>query len=122
MGVIIECQSVVTDVVHGIACFLHGTDGYGFNKVLLFLPLNIIQQMVDGFGYIRFGSAGAQFVAEAGNELCQVIQFFRVRKVVNTIGEYFGFLLLGTRPIFSATVRLASSMNSSTSCWRLWIP
>ena len=95
MGVIIECQSVVTDVVHGIACFLHGTDGYGFNKVLLFLSLNIIQQMVDGFGYIRFGSAGAQFVAEAGNELCQIIQFFRVRKVVNTIGEYFRLFAFG---------------------------
>ncbi len=76
-------------VVHGIACFLHGTDGDGFNKVLLFLSLNIIQQVVDGLGMSVFGSAGAQFVAEAGNELCQVIQLFRVREVVNTIGEYF---------------------------------
>ena len=69
VGIIVECQSIVPDVVHGIACLLHGADRYGFDEILFFLPLNIIQQVVDGFGHIRFGSAGAQLIAEAGDEL-----------------------------------------------------
>ena len=90
----------MSNVVRGITCFLHGTDGYGFNKILFLLALNIVQQMVDGFGYIRFGSAGAQFIAEAGDELCQVIQLFRVREVVNTIGEYFRLFAFGHTSYF----------------------
>ena len=103
----------MSDVVYGITRFLHGADGYGFDEVLLFLALNIIQQVINGLGYIRLGSAGAQLIAKTSDELRQVIQLFGIRKVVDTVREYFW--LLGTRPIFSATVRLASSMNSSTS-------
>lgn len=53
---------------------LHGADGYGFDEVLLFLALNIIQQVINGLGYIRLGSAGAQLIAETSDELRQVIQ------------------------------------------------
>ena len=47
VGIIIECQTVVSDVVRRITRFLHGTDGYGFNEILFLLSVNIIQQMVD---------------------------------------------------------------------------
>lgn len=94
---------------------LHGADGYGFDEVLLFLALNIIQQVINGLGYIRLGSAGAQLIAETSDELRQVIQLFGIRKVVDTVREYFWLFAFGHASYLSATVRLASSMNSSTN-------
>ena len=105
----------MSNVVRGITCFLHGTDGYGFNKILFLLALNIVQQMVDGFGNICLGPTGTYLVTEAGDELCQVIQFLRVWKVVDTVREYLGLLAFRYATDFSATVRLASNMNSSTN-------
>ena len=83
----------MSNVVRGITCFLHGTDGYGFNKILFLLALNIVQQMIDGFGNICLGPTGTYLVTEAGDELCQVIQFLRVWKVVDTVREYLGLLV-----------------------------
>ena len=85
----------MSDVVYGITRFLHGADGYGFDEVLLFLALNIIQQVIDGLGYIRLGSAGAQLIAKTSDELRQVIQLFGIRKVEDTVREYFWLFALG---------------------------
>ena len=60
-------------------------------------------------------ATGAQLVAETGDELCQVVQLLRVGEVVNTVWQHFGFLAFGHTAYLSATVRLASSMNSSIS-------
>ena len=69
MGIVVESQPVVPHVVHGVARFLHGTDGHGFNQVLFLLALDVVQQVVDGFGDVGLCAAGAQLVAEAGDEL-----------------------------------------------------
>ena len=67
--VVVEGQAVVADVVHGVACLLHGADGDGLDEVLLLLALYVVQQVVDGFGYIGLRARGTQLVAEAGDEL-----------------------------------------------------
>ena len=81
--------------MHGVACLLHGADGDGFNQVLLLLALDVIQQVVDGFGNVGLCATGAQLVAETGDELCQVVQLLRVGEVVNTVWQHFGFLAFG---------------------------
>ena len=81
--------------MRGVTRFLHGTDGYGFNQILFLFALDVVQQVIDGLGHIRFCSAGAQFVAETGDELCQIVQFLRVGEVVDTVRQHFGFLAFG---------------------------
>ena len=95
MGVVIESQTIVPHVMYGVACLLHGADGDGFNQVLLLLALDVIQQVVDGFGNVGLCATGAQLVAETGDELCQVVQLLRVGEVVNTVWQHFGFLAFG---------------------------
>ena len=47
-----------------------------------------------GFGYVRLCSACTYFIAEAGDEVRQVLQLFRVGQVVDTVRKHFGFLVL----------------------------
>ena len=95
MGIVIESQTIVPHVMHGVACLLHGADGDGFNQVLLLLALDVVQQVVDGLGDVGLCTAGTQLVAETGDELCQVVQLLRVGEVVNTVWQHFGFLAFG---------------------------
>ena len=100
MGVIVESQSIVTDVVRRVTRFLHGTDRYGFNQVLFLLSLYVVQQVIDRFRDIRLGSACAKSVTETGDELCEVVQLFRIRKVVDTVRQHFGLLSFGCLAYF----------------------
>ena len=97
--VVVEGQTVVADVVHGVACLLHGADGDadgdGLDEVLLLLALYVVQQVVDGFGYVGLRARCAQLVAEAGDELGQRVELLGVGQVVDAVGEYFGLLALG---------------------------
>ena len=90
--VVVERQSVVSDVVGRVFRLLHGADGYGFDKVLLFASLHLVQQSVDGCRYILFGSYCTNLVTESGNEARQVFQLFGVGQVVNAVGQHFGLL------------------------------
>ena len=95
MSIIIECQSVVTDVMCRITGFLHSTDRHGLNQILFLLSMYIIQQMVDGFWNICFCSACTYLVAEAGDELWQILQFLWIRQIVDTVGQYFRLFVFG---------------------------
>ena len=96
MGIIVESQSVVSDVVCRVARFLHGPDRYGFNQVLFLLSLYVVQQMIDRFRYIRLGSACAESVTKACDELSQIVQFLRIRKIVDTVRQHFGLFTFGS--------------------------
>ena len=52
MGIVIECQSVVSDVLRAVASLHHGTQADGFNHVLFLLSLHIAQQFVQALGYV----------------------------------------------------------------------
>ena len=82
---------------------------------LLFLALNIIQQVINGLGYIRLGSAGAQLIAKTSDELRQVIQLFGIRKVVDTVREYFWLFAFGaglTPAIKAARIRPIEALRA----------
>ena len=49
MRVIVERQSVVADVLRGVARFLHGADRHGLDQVLFGFPLYVVEQGIDAF-------------------------------------------------------------------------
>ena len=94
VGVVVEGQTVMADVMHRVACLLHGAYRYRFNQVLLLASLHIIEQPVDALRYLTLVACGTYLVAKAGNELRQVIQLLRIGQVVDTVGEYLCLLSL----------------------------
>ena len=73
MGVIVERQAVVPDVVDRVACLLHGAERYRFDEVLLLLARYVAQQAIERARHFGLRPARAYLVAEAGDELVQVL-------------------------------------------------
>ncbi len=47
MGVIVECQAVMSDVECAVTRFLHGSERDGLDKILFFLAVHIVEQTVE---------------------------------------------------------------------------
>ena len=106
MRIIIEGQSVVSDVMCRIPCFHHGTQCHRLNEFLLFLSLTVVHQCVQRLGNSSFGTRGLHLITKLDHKLTQCFQLCGVRLVMNTIRQSLGFgtLLHPTHTLSNRTV------------------
>ena len=94
MGVVVEGQSVVTDIVSGVFGFHHGAEGHHLDGILLAAAVTVVHQPVERLGDGSLSSCGLHAVAELGSKLSQCLQFGGIGLVVYSIGQSLGFLPL----------------------------
>ena len=87
MCVILEGKTEVTDVVNGVLCLHHGTQGYHLDEVVLWLAFTVSHQLVQALGGGSLGALGLHLVAELHHELTQGFQLLWVWVVVDTIRQ-----------------------------------
>ena len=88
VGVVVECQSVMTDVLGAVLGLHHGSEGNHFHQVAGFCFLGIVQHLVQALCHHRIRARWLQFQSETDNELGQVDEFVLVGLVVDTIHEH----------------------------------
>ena len=90
MGVVVEGQTVVPDVMGRVLRLHHGTQGHGLDELLLALAGGLVHEGVQRArdGALRAG--GLQLVAEGRNDLAQVLQLLRIGLVVDAVDESLG--------------------------------
>ena len=125
MRIILESQTVMADVVGGIMSPGHGAQGHHHYGLLLGTALDAAQEVVDALGYVLaldfldFDSLRELFrLFFLTVLLCPGLSREIVAEEANELAEYSELLLVGILVYavnYSATERLASSMNSSMS-------
>ena len=94
MGVILEGQSEVTDIVHAVLSLHHGSEGHGLNGLLLALALGLVHEFVERAGDGALRAVGLHLVAELHGEGSERLHLLRIGILVNTIGESLGLAAL----------------------------
>ena len=92
VGVVVESQSVVADVVGAVAGLHHGTQGDHLHDVLFAASVDVGEEAVQvpaDFGAV---AGGLQLVAELGDEGREVQELLRVGIVMDAIGQHLGLL------------------------------
>ena len=87
VGVVVESQSVVANVVGSIFGFHHGAQGNSLNEFLFALSFHVGHERVEAFADSAPRASRFQFVAKAHDELAQILQFGGVGLVVNAVGQ-----------------------------------
>ena len=64
VGVVVECQAVVADVVSAVAGLHHGAQRDHLHYVLLLAPLDLGEHLVEVAAYLGAAAGGLQLVAE----------------------------------------------------------
>ena len=59
VGVEIECQSVVADVVRRVNGLSHGAYGNGRDQIFFRLVLDVVQKRIDALAYLHITTCGA---------------------------------------------------------------
>src|SRR5574344_1317667 len=77
-GVIVECQSVVTNIVSTILRFHHGTQRDILYKFLNFITTNVCKQVIDALCYVSLCALGFYIEFESFYKLSKVFQFSRI--------------------------------------------
>ena len=93
--VVLEHESVVADVVNGVAGLLHGAQGHHFDDCLFLLALHIAEHAVQTLRNLRLGALGANLESEFGDEGTEFLQLFGVGHIVDAVGQGLGLLALG---------------------------
>ena len=85
MGVVVEGQSVVSDVMHTVFGLHHGAQGNGLDGVLFTSTLGISHQGIERLGDGTLGATGLHLIAKLRHKLAQVFEFLGIGLVVDTI-------------------------------------
>ncbi len=94
VGVIVEGEAIVTDIMDTVLGLHHRPEGNGLDGILLTCALGIGHQGIERFRDGSLGAAGLHPIAELRHELSQVLQFLRIRLVVDTIRQRLGLCAL----------------------------
>src|SRR3712207_676257 len=87
VGVVVEGQPEVADVVGGVLGFHHGPERHGLYYFALAFAFDVVHELVNALGHGALGAIGLYFVAEFGDELAQRLHFLWVGIVVNAVGK-----------------------------------
>ena len=94
VGVVVECQAEVSDVVDGVFRLHHGSERNSLNEVLLALALAVGHKVVERTGESALCAVGLHLVAKLHNKLSECLELCRVGIVVHTIGQGLWLLAL----------------------------
>ena len=94
VGVIVEAEAEVSDVVRRVFGLHHGTQGHALYQLALALAIHVVHQLVDALDHRLARAVGLHLQAEVDDELSERLHLLRIRVVVDTIGEHLGFLTL----------------------------
>ena len=94
VGVIVECEAVVSDVVCGIFRLHHGSQCDGLYEFLLFLPVTVGEELVQRFCHGALCPGCLQLIAESYDEVAQCLELCRVRHIVHTVWQHLRLLSL----------------------------
>ena len=91
MGVEVESEPVVADVLGGVDCLCHRADGEHRQVVFLAFPFHFLQHLIDGA--VDFGrcAVGLDLVAESACNRGKVGELGRVGLVVHAVDECLAF-------------------------------
>ena len=89
VGVVVEGQSIMSDIMHTVLRLHHGTEGDGLDGVLLTGTLGIGHQRIERLGDGTLRTTGLHLIAELRDELAQVLKFLRIRLVVDAVRQCF---------------------------------
>ena len=92
MGIIIEAEAEVTDVMRGILSLHHGTERHTLHNLCLALSVNVVHELIDTLDHCLTRAVGLHLQAKGRDELPQRLHLLRIRVVVDTIREDLGFL------------------------------
>ena len=59
VGVVVEHEAIVTNVLGAVACFLHGTQSYVFNHLFLGCAMDVSQKAIEAAGYLLLAAFGS---------------------------------------------------------------
>ena len=89
--VVVECKSIVTDIVYAILGFHHGTQSNSLNGILLACTFGLRHQGVKRLGDSTLGTGSFYLIAELSHKLAQILQLLWIWLVVNTVGQRLCF-------------------------------
>ena len=91
VGIVVECQPVVSYVLGRIYGFRHRAQGDGLDQVLFRFVFYLTQKRVDAFRQFRVLAGRFQFVAEPGDKFRQRVEFVGIGLFVYAVHERFRF-------------------------------
>ena len=97
MGVEVEGQPIMADVVGRIGGFGHCADRQGRDQILLLFAVDVLHQLVDILGQGLAGRFTLHLVAEPQHKTAQLGELVRIGFVVDSIDECT-FTVLYTGP------------------------
>ena len=122
VGIIVERQTVVTDIYSRIDRLRHSSYSYRLHQIFLRLSLYVGQQTINTLRKVCFAALGLDFISESGDKSGERSHLVGIGQVVYPIDKRFGlFPVFGFtdkfcyRAIRSATFLFASNINSSIS-------
>ena len=95
MGIVVEGESEMADVMGGVFGFHHGSEGDHLDELLFLGALALMDELVHTAGSGALGAGGLELVAELTNEGAEFLHLLGVGVVVDSIGKGLGFLALG---------------------------
>ena len=87
MRIIIECQTVMTDIIRRVFRLLHGSYGYSLNQILLRLALYLIKQGIDTFRDLTLLTVCLEAIAETTDKGGKILHLFRIWQFMDTIDK-----------------------------------
>ena len=93
MGVVLECQSVVSDVLSVISRLCHCPEREQFYGIELRSVLRLSKEAVQFAGYLLAVVCRSECVAEIADEGAEVVKFQLVRFIVHAVNKGLGIFL-----------------------------
>ena len=94
MGVVVEGQSVVTDIKHAVLRLHHRAQRYVLHHILLPTTIKVVHQLIQVLADLLLRTGGLQLIPEVHHKLAQTLQLLWVGLVVDTVRQRLGLLSL----------------------------
>ena len=94
MGIVVERQSIVSDVVYTVFRLHHRTQSYRLDGILLTGAFGIRHQRIQRLGDGTLRATGLHLITELRHKLAQVLEFRRIGLVVDTVRQCLRLLSL----------------------------
>ena len=94
VSVVVECQTEVTYVVHGILSLHHRSESHHLDEFLLAFAVTFVHKVIERASRLALCTGGLHAIAKLHDEVLQVLQFERIRIVMHTIRQSLRLLTL----------------------------
>ena len=94
VGVVVEGQSEVADVVGGVLRLHHRSQGDGLHEFCLAVSVHLLHELVERARRRPLGARALHLVSQFRRQLAQVFELLRIRIVMDTIGQRLPLLAL----------------------------